>query len=255
MLLMRSSDHDWAAHAPRAADPDVEHGARRGERQGQLLFHQRGAGQRPCRRSKRRNGFGRLPQRLQPGPDGRMAAARQTPDWPQLRIIRIGRQCALHQLQHGHTVDQRVVELAVEGEPTVVQPLDEVCLPQRAVPVEQAAVQQRGQLEQIADPPRRRQRRAPHVVVDVDVIRVVVGPSNVGESADNPGRSLAEGGLEIAVGDQSVVGLPGELRSGALRRLEQLQAADVHGVLARFGQQENRVGRRHQLHRPIKALA
>ena len=74
------------------------------------------------------------------------------------------------------TVDQRVVHLAVHGEPAVVQPLHHVQLPQRAVPIEQAGVQPGGQLEQLADPSRRRQRRAPNVVVDVDVGVVVVGP-------------------------------------------------------------------------------
>ena len=59
---------------------------------------------------------------------------------PAAQDHRVGRQRPLHQPHRRHTVDQRVVELAVEGEPAVVQALDEVGLPQRAVPVEQAAV-------------------------------------------------------------------------------------------------------------------
>ena len=93
------------------------------------------------------------------------------------------------------------------------------------------------------------------MIVDVDVIRIVVSPRNVGESADDPGESLAKGGLEFAVGGQGGGGFPDEIRPGALRRLEQLQAADVHGVLARFRQQKHRVGGAHQVHRSIKALA
>ena len=233
-------------HPSRTADRHVEHGARRSERQRQLLLHQRGAGQRPRRRAKCRNRSRQLGDSL-----GRFdfSAARvasgQIPDRLHVGVLGVGRQRPLHELQRGDTVDQRVVELAVEGEPAVVQPLDEVRFPQRAVSVEQAAVPPRGQLEQLADPSRRRQRRAPHVIVDVDVIRVVVGPRDVGDSAERPGRVLPEGGLEIAIGDQSVVDFPDELRPGALWRLEQLQSADVHGVLARFGQQKHRVERTH----------
>ena len=148
-----------------------------------------------------------------------------------------------------------MVELAVEGEPAVAQSLDEVGFPQRAVSVEQAAVPPRGQLEQLADPSRRGQRRTSHVIVDVDVIGVVVGPCDVGDSAERPGRVLPESGLKVAIGDERVADFSGELRPGALRRLEKLQSADVHRVLARFDRQKYRVERTHQFHGLIKAPA
>ncbi len=138
-----------------------------------------------------------------------------------------------------------MVEFAVEGESAIAQPLDEVGFPQRAVSVEQTAVPPRGQLQQLADPPRRGQRRAPHVIVDVDVIRVVIGPRDVGDSAERPGRVFPEGGLEVAIGDQRVADLTGKVRPGALWGLEKLQSADVHWVLARLDHQKDRVERTH----------
>ena len=144
-----------------------------------------------------------------------------------------------------------MVELAVEGEPAVVETLDEVRFPERTVPVQQTAVPPRGQLEQFADPPWSRQRRAPHVIVDVDIIGVVVGPRDAGEPAENQRGPLAEGGLEVAIGDHRVVDVADEVRPCALRRLEQLQPADVHRVLARFGHQKHRVERAHQFHQLI----
>ncbi len=48
------------------------------------------------------------------------------------------------------------MHLGVHREAAVVEALDQMGFPQRAMPVEQAAVQPRGQLEQLADSPRRR---------------------------------------------------------------------------------------------------
>ena len=193
---------------------------------------QRGASQRPRRRAicgnrSRDRGQAR-PFRLL----GLTATARQIPDRLHIGVLRVGRQRPLHEPQRGDAVDQRVVELAVEGEPAVAEALDEVGFPQWAVPVEQTAVPPRGQLEQLADPTRRRQRRTPHVIVDVDVIWVVVGPCHVRDSAERPGGVLAEGGLKVPIGDQRVAQFPGELRPGSLWRLEKLQTADVHRMLA-----------------------
>ena len=51
--------------------------------------------------------------------------------------------------QRRDAVDQRVVRLEVDGEPAVVEALDQVHLPQRTVPVEQGGVQPRAQREQL----------------------------------------------------------------------------------------------------------
>jgi hypothetical protein len=139
-----------------------------------------------------------------------------------------------------------VVHLRVHGEATVVQPLDDVQLPQRAVPVQQAGVQPRGQLQQITHASRRRQSGAPDVVVDVDV--VVVGPGDPRDAAADRRRVLAESGLEFVVGDQLLVELPDEFRTGPFRWLEQRQTAHVQRMLPRFGEQKHRVGGHHQFH-------
>lgn len=193
-------------------------------------------------------------QGTQPGAGAGLAAAfGQRPGRADLEVVGVARQGALHQLLRGHAVDQGVVHLGVDGEPAVLEAFDDVCLPQRAMPVQQAAVPPRGQLEQFAHPARRRQRRAPDVVVDVDVR--VVGPAQVGDPADELRRVFAERGLEIRLCHQLFVEVPDEVSTGALRRLVQLQPADVHRMFARLSQQEDRVGGHDQFHPPIRRHA
>ena len=67
-------------------------------------------------------------------------------------------QRALHQLQCRDTIDQRVMKLDVHREPSVVEPLHQMRLPEGTVPVKQAAVQARSQLQQFAHPSWRGQR-------------------------------------------------------------------------------------------------
>ena len=66
------------------------------------------------------------------------------PGHPKVGVLRVGRQRSAHGLHRRDAVEQRVVHLGVHGEPTVGQTLDQVRLPQRPVPVEQGAVQPRG---------------------------------------------------------------------------------------------------------------
>ena len=83
---------------------------------------------------------------------------------------------------------------------------------------------------------------------------VVIGPAPDWRFRRERRRALAEGGLEILRWRPGRRRTPGRSRGPApSRRLEQLQAADMHGVLARFAQQKHRVGGRHQFHLPIKA--
>ena len=69
-----------------------------------------------------------------------LALGRQIPRNADRVVIRVGRQRALRQLQRRDPVDQRMVKLHVHGEPIVVQSLDQMGLPQRAVPIEQGAM-------------------------------------------------------------------------------------------------------------------
>ena len=54
---------------------------------------------------------------------------------------------------------------------------------------------------------------------------------------------LLERRLHVSVRQHLSVDIGQEFRAGPLGQLEQLQTADMHGVLAGFGKQEHRVGR------------
>ena len=85
---------------------------------------------------------------------GVLATARlELPRHAQFVVVGIGSQRALHQPLGRDAVDQRVVHLDVQRVAAVVEPFDEMRFPQRAVPVEQGAVQPRRQLQQIANSP------------------------------------------------------------------------------------------------------
>ena len=140
-----------------------------------------------------------------------------------------------------------MVDLRVDGVAPVSRALDHMRFPQRPVAVEQGAVQPGGQFQQLPDPSRRGQGGAAHVILDVDF--VVEFPCHVGESAERLGRTLAESRLDVPARQHRFIGLQNELRSGAVRRREHLQTADVHRVLASFADQEHRIHGRHEFHR------
>ena len=112
-------------------------------------------------------------------------------------------------------------------------------LPQRPVPIEEAAVQAGGQFEQVSNSPRRRQCRAPHVVVEVHV--VVVGPPHIGDFPEKRRWSLAEGGLDVLTRQHRLIDFPRECRPGGLWRREQLKGAHVDGMFARLDDEMHRV--------------
>ena len=76
----------------------------------------------------------------------------------------------MQQVQRGHAVHQSMVQLGVSREASVLQSFDDMGLPQRAMPVEQAAVQSRGQLKEFANPSGCGQGRPAHVVLQIDVV-------------------------------------------------------------------------------------
>ena len=78
-------------------------------------------------------------------------------------------------------VDEHLVRLGEQRDPAAGQPLDDVHLPERAVAVERAGDDARHQLAQLVEGARARQRRAAHVVGEVE--RRVVDPDRVGQPA------------------------------------------------------------------------
>ena len=126
------------------------------------------------------------------------------------------------------------MNLGVDREPAVVEPLDHVGLPERAVPIEQAAVQARGEFEEFAHTARGRQRRPAQVVFEVQF--VVERPRDVGDAAEQFRGMLAERRTHVVAVDEALIEVADVLRPGILGRLEQLQSADMHGVLTRLGE-------------------
>ena len=59
---------------------------------------------------------------------------------------------------------------------------------------------------------------------------------------------LSEGRAYILADNEFLVDIADVIRSGAFGRFENLQPRDMHGVLARFTEQEHRIERRYQLH-------
>ena len=140
----------------------------------------------------------------------------------------------------GNAVDCRVMQLGVNGELTISQTLDQVHFPERAAAVEQRRMQLGYQSEQFAVPARRRKRRLPDVIVEVD-IRVFL-PIERTESPEHArGDAVCKrppklGGRTIAVTE-----LGHELPLvHAIGELEQAQAGHVHRRFRRFEIQEPR---------------
>ena len=170
-------------------------------------------------------------------------SGRQRPRWQAVSSVRVLAERTLHEAQRRDAVDHRVVDLGVDRDTAVLQSLDDVDLPQRSLPVQQRAVPARGQLQQLADPPRARHGRMAYVVVVVD--RLVGPPAR----ADRLARALAEQRRDVVGLPVRLEHVPRELRTRPVRRHEQLQPADVHRMVAVLCQQEHRVRRRHERHR------
>ena len=118
------------------------------------------AGEAVGARTKGRQGSGSLFHRVQKGRLGPLLALAliRGPERPGLRIIGISGQRPTQSQHRAHAVEQRVVHLGVHRETAILKPLDQMHLPQRTVPVQQRAVQPRGQLQELANPPRVGQR-------------------------------------------------------------------------------------------------
>ena len=88
--------------------------------------------------------------------------------------------------------------LREQGHPAVLEPLDEVDLPQRAVGVEPARHDPRGQLAELVEGARTRERGAAYVVGEVEVL--VVDPDRVGQAARDRGVRAGGSGARTRSG-------------------------------------------------------
>ena len=85
------------------------------------------------------------------------------------------------------------------------------------------------------------------MVIDVDVI--IEFPGDVGEAAEKSAGMLSERRLKVIVLDDRLVQIADEIGAALLGRFEELQACNVHRVFTGFADEEQRIGRRNQLHR------
>jgi hypothetical protein len=113
--------------------------------------------------------------------------------------------------------------------------------------VEQVTVQAGGQLQQLTHPAGLGQPGQPHVVLEVEL--VVPGPRELADRADRPPGPTPEQRPHVHKRQQLFVEVVDVVGARALGQLEQLQPADVHGVLTRLREQEHRIRHRHDGHR------
>ena len=133
-------------------------------------------------------------------------------------------------LHRPHAIDDHLMGLDEQRQPITAEPLDQIHLPQRAGAVQRAARQPGDEVVQLGIAARRRQRRAPDVVGDVEV--GVVDPHRPGQPEGDLAHLLAIARClrEVAFHglQQSLVAQP------AARPTQDRQRAGVHrrrGVL------------------------
>ena len=162
-----------------------------------------------------------------------------------------------HELHAGGAVDRRVVDLqehreAARRQPLhVVQPLDDVGLPQRPRTVESARVQAGDLDAELAPVAGLGQRDVSHVELDVGVVgidpeRVVQIERHHGEAArEHRGAvdALAEGAQHILEAHQAV---------GCRGRIVDEHRPDVHRGVVHLAVEEHRVLTAELLHRPLR---
>ena len=133
------------------------------------------------------------------------------------------------------------MHLGVHRKAAVLESFDQMHLPQRAVPVQQRAVQTRGELQELTHPARVGQRRAAQVVFEVDLW--VYRPGQFRDPAHDLTGMLTEGRGGLGVEEQFLVELADEVRAGTRWWLVHVQPAHVHRVLARLAHQEHAIQR------------
>ena len=161
-------------------------------------------------------------------------------------LVGVARHGAGHQPHRRDAVDQAVVDLGVHRDPAVGHALDQVGLPQRALPVEPGAVQAAAEVEELPDPAGARQRVVPNVVLDVELL--VLLPEQLAGRLDRAVGVLAEERHDLVVArGGGLEELADEVGSRVLGLFVELQPTDVHRLVLALREQE---GRRRRIDRP-----
>ncbi len=133
-------------------------------------------------------------------------------------------------------VDQGEVGLGDQGEPVVGQTLDQVHLPQRPGPIQPPGHDPPDELPELGRRPGPRQRRAPHVVGEVEVL--VVHPDRPGQPgghaadplpvAGHEGDAFADQGDQTLVVERLTAGIEDVHRADMARRVCRVQGQQRH---------------------------
>ena len=136
------------------------------------------------------------------------------------------------QLHPGLAVERGVMDLGIEGEIAVLQPVDDEELPQRPRAVEQRGMQPPDQLLQLVHGAGPGQRHLADVVVEIDV--VVLDPHRIGEVERHRGELVGEErrGVHPRGDHRAIFG--GVVLAAVGGRLQQIERADMHRHLRRL---------------------
>ena len=248
---MRSIGHDCAAkrRAPVIGTLNIDFGAAEGQRAA-LRPSARGSrcgpARAPARPRRRTRAAARASSRRRRRPPcGAALALARRPRRRHVALVGVGAQHAGRASAAPRRRRQRVVHLEVDGVPAVVEALDEVHLPQRPVAGRAAS-------SAAASTARAARGSGPgcgsalrRTWCSRSNSRSVSQPHCPSEVIERRGRFWNSGATSSSAIASSNM-LADVERVGAVGRLEQLQAADVHRVLPRLGEQEHRARRRHR---------
>ena len=171
------------------------------------------------------------------------------------RVLDLGIGCAglgreveqhLGQAGAGHPVDERVVHLLEQGDPAVLQPLDDPRLPERLLAVELVAGQAADELAELAVVAGLGDADAADVVVDVEL--VVLGPARPVEAEGDVDELVAQLGHLGDAGDQQVDEAVERPAVGMGGGVDDDQPRHVHVPVGRLAVQERGVLAGHLSH-------
>ena len=176
---------------------------------------------------------------------GLLAVELDRPVRRQVARTGIGAGRRLRQFDAPLPVHQRVMDAREGGVAAAAQPLDQVLLPQRPRAVERVAVQPRDQLEQFALAAGVGQCVVKDMLVEVDLVEHL--PRRHAQTAARAGEAVVERRAVGGEAQHALAQLVHEIRPGAARQLQHLNAADVHRRLRRLHQQQPGIEHVHRL--------
>ena len=136
------------------------------------------------------------------------------------------------------------MELDVQREAAIGQPLDQVRFPQGSRAVHQRAMQAGHQHQQLADAPGPRQCEVAQVIIDIEVgVRLPVPLAHAQH------RALVEGFPGLHMLAPALEDLLHMVFPGARRRRVDMQRGNVHGLLPPLEHHEHGVLQAHRFHR------